>query len=129
MGFAPRILVVMAVLAAAGGAHADRSPEIKHAKQLYDEGLKHYNVGEYREALQSFKDAYFIKPDPTLLFNMAQSYRQLGDSESAARQYRTYLREVPNAPNRAEVERLIASAEEQARQKAANAPPSGVIAP
>jgi tetratricopeptide (TPR) repeat protein len=119
----------MVVMMAASTATADHGSDAHRAKALYQNGLKHYNVGEYREALQSFKDAYLLKADPVLLFNMGQAYRQLGDDEGSAREYRAYLREQPDAPNHAEVEKFIAAAEEQLRHKAANAPPTGVIAP
>ncbi len=79
--------ILLFTMFASAVASAD-APNRK-AKTLFEEGLKHYNVGEYKEALQSFKDGYFAKPDPIFLFNMGQCYRQLGEPDAAARQYRS----------------------------------------
>ena len=110
-------------------AHASEPSDrgASEARRLYESGMKHYNVGEYKEALQSFKDAYFAKPDAVFLFNMGQCFRQLNQPADAAREYRAYLRESPDAPNRAEVERLISAAEDQVRQQNATAPPTGIL--
>jgi hypothetical protein len=104
-------------------------PAEQRARALYDEGMKFYNTGDFPVALESFKAAYFAKPDPIFLFNMGQCYRMMGDAEASARQYRAYLRQRPDAPNRADVERFIHDAEVEIRRKAANTPPTGVLAP
>jgi tetratricopeptide (TPR) repeat protein len=97
------------------------------AKSLYEQGLKYYNVGEYKRALDAFKEGYLVHSDPVFLFNIGQSQRQLHDPENAIRSYRAYLREAPTAPNRVEVERLIGLEEEELRRKTADAPPTGVL--
>src|SRR5205823_2278372 len=58
-----------------------------------------------------------------------QSYRQIGDAEGAAREFRAYLREQANAPNRAEVEKLIAAADAAVAGKQAAAAPIGLKPP
>ncbi len=121
-----RALVVFAVLLGAASARGD---DRAAARRLYEAGTKHYNVGEYREALEAFKAAYFAKSDPVFLFNMGQCYRQLGEPDGAAREYRAYLRERPNAANRAEVEEFIAAAERELQRRAAAMPPTGTLAP
>ncbi len=92
-------------------AGAARAEDPKRAKVLYLEGMKRYNVGDYAEALKYFKDGYLAKSDPAFLFNMGQCQRQLGDVAAAARSYRAYLRERPDAPNRADVQHFIELAE------------------
>jgi tetratricopeptide (TPR) repeat protein len=120
-----RALIAVALLAAAPPARAqDDAP---HAKALYQAATRLYNVGDFRQALEKFKGAYLAKPDPSFLFNMGQCYRQLADPESAARQYRAYLRESPAAPNRAEVLRFIDDAEAEIARRAAQKPPTGVM--
>jgi Tetratricopeptide repeat len=123
------VLVSILLLGCFASPIATAETPTHKAKTLFEEGLKHYNVGDYKEALQSFKDGYFAKPDPIFLFNMGQCYRQLGDPDGAQRQYRAYLREAPDTPSRPEVERFIAAAEAQIQARAANAPPTGVIEP
>ncbi len=123
-----QIAVLLLPLCAFAGAGAPQIPEgSAGARAAFDLGMKHYNVGEYRAALDAFRRGYFAKPDPVFLFNMGQCYRQLGDPEASARQYRAYLREMPRAENRHEVEGFIAAADAQLEKRAANAPPSGVL--
>ena len=92
----------------------------------------HYQLGEYREALKEFKEAYRLKQDPSFLYNIAQCHRQLREYSEAIKLYGNYLREAPDADNRDEVERQIrdlkAAAEKQ-RQEQASAPPVAVPEP
>jgi tetratricopeptide (TPR) repeat protein len=120
-----RLLLVLALAAQATAARADDDP-VK-ARALFQAGTRQYNVGEFREALEKFKAAYLAKADASFLFNMGQCYRQLGDPEGAARQYRAYLREWPSAPNREEVMRFIGDAEKEIARRAAERPPTGVM--
>jgi tetratricopeptide (TPR) repeat protein len=70
----------------------------EHAKALYAEGLRHYNVAEYDQAIESFKSSYLVSGDARLLFNVAQAYRLKGDCEQALRFYKNFQRENPD-PN------------------------------
>jgi hypothetical protein len=97
------------------------------AKQAYVDGKRHYDVGEFSEALADFKKAYLNYAEPVFLFNIAQCHRQLGDKPAAVRSYRTFLREFPEAPNRATVERIIAELEAPAIETPR--PPPTVTAP
>lgn len=119
--------LVGALALVAPPARADEASE--KAKHHYEEGMAHYNVGEFREALGEFKSGYFAKKDPVFLFNLGQCYRQLGDPESAARQYRAYLRVVPEASNRAAVEKFITAAEAEIQRRQASQPPTEVRPP
>ena len=78
------------------------------ARDLYKKGMTHYELGEFDVAIEEFKRAYALTSAPGLLFNLAQVYRMKKDPEQAVYFYRTYLRLVPDAPNRADVEALIA---------------------
>ena len=95
----------------------------KESKAAYEEGARHYDLAEYAEALDSFKDAYRAKTDPAFLFNIAQCLRKLGKLEDAATFYRTYLRRAPDAINRVEVERHLRDIEEQLAAASPAAPP------
>lgn len=107
-----------------GIAHAAEDAAARKARSQYDLGVRHYNVGRYREALAAFEQAYYAKPDPAFLFNLGQCYRQLKEHEAAARQYRAYLRARPDAPNRADVEQFIREADEALKK--AEPPPASV---
>lgn len=85
---------------------------IERAKVLYDQGNKHYNLGEYAEALVLYKRAYRVKGLPAFLFNIAQCHRKLGQHTEAVAMYQSYLVGVPNADNKALVESLISESKD-----------------
>jgi tetratricopeptide (TPR) repeat protein len=102
------------------------------AKELYDSGLRHYNVSEYDLALVDFKSAYQKSGRSELLYNIAQCYRAMGDPARALSQYRAFLRENPDAPNRPDVEKLIAAMDtalKPQKQRPADAQPRTPPAP
>jgi tetratricopeptide (TPR) repeat protein len=101
------------------------------ARQRFKEGSQHYDLGEYKEALAAFKDAYREYEDPSFLFNIAQCYRQLGDKDQAVRLFRTFIAKLPDAPNRDEVRATIATLQDAIdRERAArSAPPTGTMPP
>jgi tetratricopeptide (TPR) repeat protein len=108
------VLVLASSFALPAVAHADDSRT--RAKAIYDAGVLQYNLGEFERALDHFKAAYETRPDPILLFNIAQCHRMLGHTRAALFAYRAYLREVPDAPNRREVERQQAILETELRR-------------
>ncbi len=104
------IRVALAALALSWALPA-RADNREVARSFYREATSRYDVGEYGKALELFKSAYLAYQDPALLVNMAQCQRQLGAKEEAVRTYKSYLRNVSDAPNRDEVGRIIASLE------------------
>lgn len=95
------------------------------AREHYQKGTSYYDLGRYADAIKEFEAAYEIKNDPALLYNLAQSNRLAGNSEQALHFYRTYLRYVPKAANRAEIEDRIKQLDQLVSQKgsAQTAPP------
>src|SRR5262245_58938591 len=87
----------------------------ENARELYEQGVIFYNVGEYAKAIEAFRSAYLASPKPSLLFNIAQAYRKQGDCNKAAEFYQTYLREKPDAADRQDIEAKLQSARECAR--------------
>ncbi|HTA19118.1 MAG TPA: tetratricopeptide repeat protein [Polyangia bacterium] len=81
------------------------------AQAHYKKARSLYNVSEYRAALDEFKQAYVEHEDPAFLYNIAQCHRQLGDYPEAITFYKRFLSESPKAPNRKDVQRLIAELE------------------
>jgi len=69
--------------------------------------MTHYELGAFDDAIVEFKRAYELTSAPGLLFNIAQVYRMKKDAEQAVFFYKTYLRLMPDAPNRGDVEALI----------------------
>ena len=121
------VALALACAPALGGG--DDPAKLARARALYEEGMKHYDLGRFSEAMEEFQQGYMNKPDPAFLFNVAQCRRQLGQWKEAAYAYRRYLGQAPEATNRKEVEGFIASAEEEIRRKEASVQPMGVIAP
>jgi tetratricopeptide (TPR) repeat protein len=97
------------------------------AKQAFEDGQKYYNLNQYGDALEAFKKAYWNYPEPTFLFNIAQCHRLLKHKSEAVEFYKSYLRNAPDTPRKAEVQRLIADLESAIakEQTATNAPPLG----
>lgn len=89
----------------------------KEAREHYQKGITHYNLGEFEAAILEFKQAYAISNAHGLLFNIAQAYRLGGDAKQGLYFYKTYLRLVPEAPNRADVESRIAELEQALKEQ------------
>ncbi len=107
-------LVVAALMLLSLSAHAADAPidnQQKEARQHYERGMTHYQLGEFNKAVEEFKQAYALQPAPGLLFNLAQASRLGKQYERAIYFYRTYLRVNPDAPNRTDVEARIAELE------------------
>src|SRR5215213_9543292 len=82
----------------------------QQAKKLFDEATEHYKVGRFAVALEGYEAAYALFKAPAFLFNIAQCHFQLENWDRAAFFFEGYLREQPNATNRALVEDLIRDA-------------------
>jgi hypothetical protein len=109
-----------------GSGAATPSKEKAEAKAHYDQGNVHFNLDEWPQAIEEFKAAYRVFPDATFLYNIAQCHRKMGNVTEALSFYKKYLRERPEAPNRAEVEKRI---EELEASKAARPAPAVVPPP
>jgi tetratricopeptide (TPR) repeat protein len=125
------LLIVVALLLFAGGAHAEDKAKARDAFRV---GTQHFKLGEYDQALESFKEAYRNFESPIFLFNIAQCERQLNHKQEAIHFYRQYLADAKDATNRDEVQAIIAklqSSLDDERAAAASKPsqaPSGPAA-
>jgi len=119
---------LLVIALTSGRALAD---DAKLARQHFVDGSKLYDLGKFRDAAHEYEEAYKAKPDPALLFNIGQAYRAAGDANEAVTAYKSYLRHVPDAPNRVEVEghieKLQRLVEEQRRTQ--TSPPQGTLQP
>ena len=96
-----RKLILCALLLAAA------EPAQDAAREHYRKGEAAYDRHEYDRAIDEFQQAYNLSTAPALLFNLAQAHRLHGDWAEARDLYRSYLRESPDAPNRADVQTRI----------------------
>jgi tetratricopeptide (TPR) repeat protein len=99
------------------------------ARKAFSEGARYYNLNQFADALEAFKRAYWNYEDASFLYNIAQCHRALKHKQEAIEFYRSYLRNAPDTPRRAEVEKLIAELELAVKQDQAVAtkPPDGTI--
>lgn len=103
------------------------SEDDQRAKKLFEDGTRAFNLGEFPNAVDLYRQAYNLKPEPGLLYNIAQSYRLSNDPSNAVFFYRSFLRAAPNTPNRKEIEGRIKKLELQiAEQKAPPNSPVGL---
>ena len=131
------VSVVMAALfflAAVGPARAGQKADSARAREAFRSAQQHYKLAEYAQALDAFKETYRLIEDPSLLFNIAQCYRQLGKKEEAIRFFRTYLHDAPGNGENEDVKKTIASLEaalkqEQAQKQEAAAREAAAAAP
>ncbi len=110
----------MIILAGSPVLAADANVEA--ARQHYAKAVQFYDLGRFQEAIGEFEAAYAAKPDPALLYNLAQSARRLGDNKRAIDLYKNFLMHVPGTPKRAEVERRIEELQALVNQAAPSQP-------
>lgn len=92
------------LLAASPAAAAD---DVTEARAHFDAGAKLYRAGKFRQAIGEFETAYRLKPHGAIHFNVARCRERLEEWPAALRSYTDYLREVPEATDRAAVRAAI----------------------
>jgi tetratricopeptide (TPR) repeat protein len=110
---------------------ADAREDVAAAREHYKNGTKLFDIGKYLEAAREYEAAYQFKEDPSLLFNIGQSYRLAGEKDAALRAYKSFLRRSPEAGNRAAVQSRIDELQKaiDQEQKAKEGPPDGTARP
>ncbi|MFN0253230.1 MAG: hypothetical protein ACKV2T_40540, partial [Kofleriaceae bacterium] len=63
----------------------------------YDAGNAAFDAKDYAKARAEFLKAYDLRPEPIILYNIAQTYRLEGNSKMAIDYYRRYLAESKDA--------------------------------
>lgn len=124
-------ILILVALAGIVGEHA-HADEHARARAAFKLGSKHYNLGEFQQALDAFREAYRDYDDPSFLFNIAQCERQLGHKREAVREYRAYLNNAPeSAGNRDAIKQVIAQLEKEIADEQATTkmPPTGTVTP
>jgi tetratricopeptide (TPR) repeat protein len=103
----------------------------RRAYALMVEGQSRFDLGKFDEAIDLFQKAYEVYPYPEALYSIAQGHRMKKDYERAVFFYKSYLRNSPDAANRASVEARIQEMEGliAAQQASATTPPQGVEKP
>ena len=89
------------------------TPGYDEAAAHYQKGVEDFSAGRYEDAIVEFKLALAAGGPPALLFNIAQAHRLVGNDQEALGYYKEYLRVVPDAPNRADVEARMSAIQQQ----------------
>jgi tetratricopeptide (TPR) repeat protein len=108
------------------GTSTESEETRREVTRLFNEAETQYRLGNFDAALRGYQAALKLRSHPSLLFNVAQCYRQLKNAERALFFYKLFLsdweREHPGTrpPTEAEVQRHIEtlSAELQAAAEA-----------
>ncbi len=97
------ILICVALALASPASRAPSADE----QRLYDEGLRAFQGGDARAAEKAWKAGYAIARDPAFLVHIGEAQEKAGAPAEAADSYRHYLREAPDAVDRADIEQRI----------------------
>jgi tetratricopeptide (TPR) repeat protein len=107
-------LVLAVALTVASPARAEERVSVEaRALDLFDRSEVAYRAGRFADAAQLLRDAYALKPEPVLLYNLARAYEGMGDLDRAVKAYGDYLTADPNAKDRASIETRIATLNKQ----------------
>jgi tetratricopeptide (TPR) repeat protein len=105
------------LLVAQESVAADTDAQVNPAaRQRYQRAAQAYSEGRFKDAIDMFLDASRLSPNPAYAYNIGLAYEQLGDAPNALRWFREYLRALPEAPDRPEIEPRIAQAEKHLRE-------------
>jgi tetratricopeptide (TPR) repeat protein len=77
-------------------------------REHFNKGANYFKLGRFDEAISEYEAAYEISALPQILYPIARSNHLAGHRKEAIFFYKQFLRLVPNAPNRKEVEKSIA---------------------
>ncbi len=100
-------LVFTLVVNGTSPAHATAQDPDVTAKQAYGRGAELFKNRRFTEAAAAFEEGNKLKPHPAFLYNLALTYRALGQPAKAIEYYEAYLRDSPDATDRASIEAAI----------------------
>ena len=116
LGLSLAPLRVSAQGAAAPAASDDKAANLKRAEELFRNGERLYTEGSYEPAILAFQESYELSKEPSLLYNIGNSYERLGDFANARRyldQYRAFASEKEREP----LARRIQALDQRQREK------------
>ena len=119
------LLVIVTLFSVTARAEVD----IKRAKEHFAKAEQLYRVERFQDAFTEYQEAFLAKPDPNLLYNMAQCQRLMGNRPEAVRLYRRFLAERPNPPNLAAVQMHLRMLEGGGPTPAVATAPPPLVAP
>ncbi len=94
-------------------------PAVAEARRSYDEGRTLFEGRSFTEALRRFERAYALRPNPVILVAIANCHEQTNNPRDAIAALERYLRDRPDAPDRATVEARMVGLRARAAQSSA----------
>ncbi|MBA3548419.1 MAG: hypothetical protein H0T76_18205 [Nannocystis sp.] len=94
----------------------DKGANLKRAEELFHNGERLYTEGSYESAILAFQESYELSKEPSLLYNIGNSYERLADFANARRyldQYRAFASEKEREP----LARRIQALDQRQREK------------
>ncbi|MCB9594988.1 MAG: hypothetical protein H6719_19860 [Sandaracinaceae bacterium] len=83
-----------------GGMTTDRELDDTRAREHFQIATRYYDEGRFIEAAQQFEEAFELSGRAELQYNAYIAYREAHQSRRAAAMLEGYLEQVPNAPDR-----------------------------
>ena len=106
------LAMALATMGGVGSAHAQAATEAEvrdlEARARFESGRLAFEAGRYEEALADFERSYELSGRSVIHFNIGLVHDRLRRDEEAIAAFERYLEQVPDSPNRAEVEARVA---------------------
>ncbi len=97
------------------------SAQDNRARDAFREATVAYDTGRFEDALRLFQEAYDLSDRTTLLYNIGLVSERLQRDEEAVAAYEEFVRAMPNAPQRENVEGRIQVLRTAIAEREANA--------
>jgi tetratricopeptide (TPR) repeat protein len=115
------------IVSAPAPAQAQTEESLRRAEVAYNKGVAAFGAQRYDEAATLFEDAYAARAFPEFLYNLGAAYYMKGRTTSDIEAYKKcvdyytrYLRELPDADDKASIQSIIAVLEKEIERLAAN---------
>jgi tetratricopeptide (TPR) repeat protein len=106
-------------LAAVPSVRADSASDKAASQQLmqrYERAVRLYNTGQYDKAIEEFQSLYEARPQPILMFNLAQAHRKAGHVAQALDLYERFLGQNTDPNLKTETEGYLVDLRKQAEE-------------
>ena len=97
----------LASLAPVSAAEAQTPEQRQRAREMYAQGQREFDAGNFEAAQAAFEQAYAAVANPVVLLGVASAQERRGMTGEACGTLRRYLRERADAPDRATIEGRI----------------------
>jgi tetratricopeptide (TPR) repeat protein len=103
------ISLMLIFLTGGRGRAGEAEDRTAAAKKLYELGMGRFQLDEFDAAIAYWEEGFRNRPAPEFLYNIAQAQRRARRPDKALAFYQKYLSMSPDAENRVEVERIMAT--------------------